>query len=271
MLMQTFDIERRHRVGPYYNVGAREEVGTHPFIYADAHAIRHMIDYRAFIDENSEPGYARFSSKLLPGTDDVRGVRVPKLKALAKAVVKDGDWRSFLDDDMTCFEERLLHALVIATAPMTAHERLALTERFLPHIDNWSVCDGFCQYWTVAPGSEREVWDYFASQMDTGDPWRMRVSLVARMIHYEGRESTLALIEDILSHDHGEYYYRMGAAWVFSFCFIRERDDALEALGSNRMEVWTHNKSIQKIRESFRVTKEDKDLVAGLRRHVPRR
>ena len=99
----------------------------------------------------------------------------------------------------------------------------------------------------------------------------MRVSLVARMIHYEDRESTLALIEDILSHDHEGHYYRMGAAWVFSFCFIRERDDALEALGSNRMEVWTHNKSIQKIRESLRVTGEDRELVARLRRRVPRR
>ena len=230
-----------------------------------------MIDYRSFIAENSEQEYARFSSKLLPGTDDVRGVRVPKLRALAKSIVKDGDWRSFLDDDMTCFEERLLHAFVIATAPMTVQERLALTERFLPHIDNWSVCDGFCQYWTITPGSEREVWDYFASQMGSGDPWRMRVSLVVRMVHYEDRDSTLALIGDILSHDHGEYYYRMGAAWVFSFCFIRERDEALKALGSNRMEAWTHNKAIQKIRESFRVTEEDKELVVRFRRRVPRR
>jgi 3-methyladenine DNA glycosylase AlkD len=229
-----------------------------------------MIDYRSFIAKNSEPEYARFSSKLLPGTDDVRGVRIPKLKTLAKRIVKDGDWRSFLDDDMTCFEERLLHAFVIATAPMTVQERLVLTETFLPYVDNWSVCDGFCQYWTIPPGSEREVWNFFSDQMNTGNPLRMRVSLVARMVHYKDRESTLALMEDILSHDNTEYYYRMGAAWTFSFCFIRERDAALEALESGRMELWTHNKSIQKIRESFRVSPEDKALVNGLKRRKPR-
>lgn len=225
-----------------------------------------MIDYRAFIAENSEPEYATFSSKLLPGTDDVRGVRIPKLKALAGSIVKDGCWRSVLEDDMTCFEERMLHGLIIATAPMDASERIGLTDTFLAHVDNWSVCDSLCQHWDISPGSEQEVWEYFGSLMGTGDPWRMRVSLVARMSHYKDRRSTLALIDDILAHDHTEYYYRMGAAWTFSFCFIRERDAALEALGSGRMEVWTHNKAIQKIRESYRVSPEDKVLVAGMRR-----
>lgn len=229
-----------------------------------------MIDYRKSIDEFSEPEYARFSSKLLPGVEDVRGVRIPRLKELARRIVAEDDWRSILGDDMTCFEERFLRGLVIATAPMDAGERISLTEGFLAHVDNWSVCDGFCQYWHVSPGSEDEVWDYFGSLMKTGDPWRMRVSLIMRMTHFKDRASTLMLIEDVLDNDHPEYYYRMGAAWTFSFCFIRERDAALEALESGRMELWTHNKSIQKIRESFRVSPEDKALVNGLKRRKPR-
>ena len=76
-----------------------------------------MIDYRQILRDEAEEDYARFSSKLNPGKEGIIGVRVPKVRALAKTIIKD-DWETYLEDDPECYEEELLKGLVIATAPM---------------------------------------------------------------------------------------------------------------------------------------------------------
>lgn len=225
-----------------------------------------MMDYRGFIKDNSEPEYAAFSSKLIPDTRlKLMGVRIPKLRGLAKTLIRDGSWRAVLEDDIENFEEHTLHGLIIATAPVGLDERISMTERFLPTIDNWSVCDSFSGSWSFHENESAEAWNYLASLMGSDQPWKMRFSLVSRMSSFKDPEHSACIVDDIVSHDNPEYYYRMGAAWAFSFCFIRNRDYSLKALESKGMEVWTHNKSIQKIRESLRVSAEDKATVSGLR------
>ncbi len=224
-----------------------------------------MINYREFIEKNSEKKYAEFSSKLIPEPVNMHGVRIPKLRMLAKEIIKDGSWRDVLNDDMRCFEEYMLHALIIATAPIHIGERIAMTDSFLPYVDNWSVCDTFSGSWSFGKKDAETAWNYLSSLIDSGDPWKMRFSLISRMSSFKDSEHSAMLVDDIVSHDNAEYYYRMGAAWAFSFCFIRNREYSLNALNSGRMEPWTHNKSIQKIRESLRVSAEDKETVLKLK------
>lgn len=224
------------------------------------------MDYREFIKDNSEPEYAAFSSKLIPGAKlELVGVRIPKLRALAKTLIKDGSWKEMLEDDIGNFEEHVLHSLVIATAPVGLDERISMTEEFLPTIDNWSVCDSFSGSWSFGRNESAEAWNYLSSLMGSDQPWKMRFSLISRMSSFKDPEHSASIVDDIISHDNPEYYYRMGAAWAFSFCFIRNRSYSLKALESKRMEAWTHNKSIQKIRESLRVSAEDKVVVSELR------
>lgn len=225
-----------------------------------------MIDYRTFIEENSEPDYAVFSSKLVPGKRlEMVGVRIPKLRKLAKDIIKEGSWMDVLEDNPVNFEEHLLRSLLIATAPVELDERIAMTEEFLPTVDNWSVCDAFSGSWSFKKADSERAWEYLSSLIDSQQPWRMRFSLISRMSSFKDPEHSAMIVDDIISHDNPEYYYRMGAAWAFSFCFIRNREYSLNALESGKMEPWTQNKSIQKIRESFRVSTEDKKLVSTLR------
>ena len=93
--------------------------------------------------ELAEPGYQAFQAKLLPGTENVLGVRTPKLRTLAKEILK-GDWRTFLlENDREWYENDLLQALVIAGAKMETEERLTYIREFLLRIENWAVCDLF--------------------------------------------------------------------------------------------------------------------------------
>lgn len=224
-----------------------------------------MIDYRRIIEESAEPDYAEFTSKLIPGKTGIKGVRAPALKKLAKQMVKD-DWEGFLEEEPLCYEEELLKGLVIATAPMDTERRIAYTESFLGHIDNWATCDSFCAAWKVPEGDRDRIYGYFASLMDSGECYRMRVSMVFRMDHFIDEGHVRDILQDIVDCTCEEYYCRMGAAWAVSFCYIKFPDITTEYLRMEGMDDWVCNKSIQKIRESYRVTDAQKEFVRSLKR-----
>ena len=222
------------------------------------------VDFRGMLRDASEPRLAEFNSKLTPGKDCIIGVRVPVIRDIARRVVGD-DWRQILDGEPESFEEEMLRGVVIATAPVTADERIRLTEDFLHYVDNWATCDIFCNSWKFKKGESEKVWHYFSSLIDSGEEYRMRVSLIARMSLFKDRDRMLLLAEDIESHDHPGYYYRMGAAWAASMIYVGFPDIGMSMLESGRMEAWTHNKTIQKAVESYRITPEQKAYLKTLK------
>lgn len=224
-----------------------------------------MIDYRRMIQENAEPEYAAFSSKLIPGKEGIMGVRIPVLRDIARSIVKD-DWEAFLQDTPENFEEEMLRGLVIATAPMDTERRIELTESHLDIIDNWSTCDSFCTSWKVLRKDSERIYDYFSALMDSGTEYRMRVSLIMRMDHFLDGDHVEDILDDIVSYRHEGYYYKMGAAWAVSFCYIKFPEVTEGYLKDPKMDDWICNKSIQKIRESYRVPDESKERLKSLRR-----
>ena len=192
------------------------------------------------------------------------GVRIPKVRALAKAIIKD-DWESFLEEEPVCFEEEVLRGLVIATAPMDVDRRLEYTEGFLDTIDNWSTCDSFCSSWKFSKKDSERVHSYFESLIDSGEEFRMRVSVVFRMAHFIDDGHVDKLLADIESYRNEGYYYKMGAAWAASFCYIKYPERTMAVLKRRKMDDWVYRKTIQKICESYRVPDEDKAVLKSMR------
>lgn len=217
------------------------------------------------LKENAEPEYAAFSSKLIPGKEGIIGVRIPVIRNIARSIVKD-DWEAFLQDTPENFEEEMLRCLVIATAPMDTDRRIMLTESHLDTIDNWSTCDSFCTSWKVPVKDSARIYDYFSSLMNSGTEYRMRVSLIMRMDHFLDGDHVEDILDDIVSYHHEGYYYKMGAAWAVSFCYIKFPEVTEECLKDPKMDDWICNKSIQKIRESYRVPDVCKERLRSLKR-----
>ena len=223
-----------------------------------------MIDYRRILEEEAEPNYRDFTSKLIPGKEGIMGVRIPKIRALAKRIIKD-DWESFLEEEPGCFEEEFLRGLVIATAPMDTERRLEYTVEFLNCIDNWSTCDSFCSSWKYPKKDSERVHSYFRSLIDSGQEYRMRVSVVFRMSHFIDDQHVEGLLSDIESYRNEGYYYKMGAAWAASFCYIAYPEKTMAVLKAGKMDDWVYRKTIQKICESYRVSDEDKAVLRSMR------
>ncbi len=227
-----------------------------------------MIDFRRMLADASDPALAEFNSKLLPGKEGIIGVRMPDIRRIASLIIRDG-WEQVLEGEPQSHEEEVLRGIVIAQAPVSTAERVSLSDSFLGYIDNWAVCDAFCQSWAFPEEDSGTAWEYFSSLIDTDQEYPMRVSVVARMWKFQDQHHDRALMEDIVSHDHPGYYYRMGAAWAASMVYARHPAIAEDAFADGRMEPWTQNKAVQKIRESLRVPEDQKEHVKRFRRSVP--
>ena len=62
-----------------------------------------------------------------------------------------------------------------------------------------------------------------------------------------------------------EYYINMMRAWYFATALAKQPDAALPWLTEKRLDLWTHNKAIQKAVESRRIPPGMKQLLRGLR------
>ena len=107
-----------------------------------------MIDFRKMLLEASEPRLAEFNSKLVPGKGNILGVRMPEIRRIASLVIKDG-WVQILDGRPQSHEEEILRAIVVAQAPISTAQRIEAADAIIRQMDNWAVCDAFCQSWKL--------------------------------------------------------------------------------------------------------------------------
>ena len=212
----------------------------------------------------SDEGNAEFVRKLVPGDHVIIGARLPAMRELAKKVAKD-DWRSYIDTwEPECMEDCMLRGLVIAYAKMDIDERLEQYHSFIPLIDNWSVCDSFCNTWKPKKGERGRVWDFIVPYLRTGDEFQMRFSAVmmlALFIDDDHIENVISLLD---SADNDGYYFRMAKAWTLSVCFVKYPEMTMRYLERGTLDEDTLRMTVRKIIDSYRVSDEMKAKVRGL-------
>lgn len=224
-------------------------------------------EFDEFLRSNSEEKFKGFTEKLINTSLDMVGVRVPILRKAAKEISK-GDWRDFLTWEMRSYEQCFVKGVVIASAKMCQEERLELSDRFLPEITDWSVCDSFCGSWKVERGKEDALWDWSADLLDTGEEFRMRVGAVMMMDHFID-DAHIGRMLDLLTAERRSpgYYWDMGCAWALSFCFIRYPDETEEAMFRGTLSTEILRMTVNKVRDSYRVPD---DRKKALREHLNR-
>lgn len=216
--------------------------------------------------ELSDLKYRDFHSKLLPGTENVMGVRTPELRKLAKEIIK-GDWETFLEEnDRAWYENDILQGLVTAGAKMTPEERLRRVRAFLPRIENWAVCDIFCGSLKDAEKYPELYWEFLKPYVQSEKPYEIRFAVVMLLSHFVKKE----YLQDAFAYFDGihmdHYYVRMAVAWAVSVYFVHFPEETYQYLRENRLDDWTYNKALQKITESYRVSPETKVQIRAMKR-----
>jgi 3-methyladenine DNA glycosylase AlkD len=224
--------------------------------------------------------YADFQAKLTPGVEPWRfiGVRTPQLRALAKDIVRgkaDG-----IDAELTArflaelpheyFDENQLHAFIISEIK-EFNECVAMTEAFLPYVNNWATCDQLSPKVFAKKKGGRLV--YGAELLRHIDRWlcsdetyTVRFGIGMLLAHYLDGDFDPAWMDRVAEIRSGEYYINMMIAWYFATSLAKQWDAAHDVLIHNRLDEWTHNKTIQKAVESRRITDEQKAYLRTLKR-----
>lgn len=225
-------------------------------------------EIRAEIQKMAEPAYAAFSSGLLPGTENILGVRLPKLWALAKTLAREGEpaLETLFAAAPESFEETMLCGMLVGAVKLPDEKRLWWIERFIPRVDNWSVCDRFC-CGLRAVGRNRPFYRPLVEKLlDTGEEYPVRTGLVLMLDWYLVPEEIGWALDRLRAFSHPGYYARMGAAWCGSIAYIHFPCEMEAFLRENTLDPFTHNKTIQKICESRRVDGETRAKLRALKR-----
>ena len=141
---------------------------------------------------------------------------------------------------------------------------LSALEAFLPFVDNWAACD------TLRPAAVKKRLGDFERQIDgylaSAHPYTQRFGIEMLMSYYLGEAFRPAQLDKVAAVSSEHYYVRMMQAWYFATALAKQYEAALPILEEGRLEKWTHNKTIQKAVESFRVSEEHKAYLKTLRR-----
>lgn len=209
--------------------------------------------------------YRDFNASLIPTVDKsiVIGVRVPALRKLAKELKGSAQAAQFMAALPHHYhEENLLQALLINEIKDFEGCMEAL-ELFLPFVDNWAVCDMLGP--KVLAKDKEELMERILLWLESPHAYTQRFAMCMLMSHFldgDFKEEYLGLVAGVESE---EYYVRMMQAWYFATALAKQYDSAVKYIEGRRLESWTHNKSIQKARESFRVSPEHKEYLKTLK------
>lgn len=210
--------------------------------------------------------YAAFQAKLTPNLtlEDFIGVRTPDLKKFAKQLYKEGDYQEFLNDlPHKYFDENQLHAFIIAEIK-DYDTCIKEVNNFLPYVNNWATCD------QLSPKSFKKNKDNLLKEIKvwikSKETYTVRFAIGNLMRHYLEEDYDVKYPEMVSKVKSDEYYINMMIAWYFATALAKQYDSVLPYVTDNKLDVWTHNKTIQKAVESDRITPQQKDYLKSFKR-----
>lgn len=225
------------------------------------------MNVKAQLLELAEPSYQEFSSRLLPGTTNILGVRLPILRKIAKQIAKE-NWREFLkQNDEVYFEEVMLKGMVIGyTKDASVFEIMQYIKNFVPKIDNWSVCDSFCSGLKITKKHQQQFWPMITSYLSSDNEFEVRFGIVMMLNYYVDNKYVVDTLNHLEQVNHSGYYVRIAIAWAISVCYVQYPNLTLSYLKESQLDTFTYNKALQKICESLKSDQKTKELMKQLKR-----
>lgn len=209
--------------------------------------------------------YRDFQCKLIPGIDveTVIGVRTPQLRAYAKELFKAGEYKEFLNElPHKYYDENNLHGFILCLIK-DYDEALAELERFLPYVDNWATCD-LMRPNAFDKNRDRLIED-IRRWMASDEVYTIRFGEEMLMTFFLDDDFEVEYLDWVATIRSEEYYVNMMTAWFFATALAKQYDATLPYIEGMRLDKWTHNKAIQKARESYRVSDDQKAYLKTLK------
>lgn len=216
---------------------------------------------RGELQKHIDETYKQFHTSLVPGLTKMMGVRIPILRELAKKAAKE-DYYGFIEDfQPEIYEEVMIRGMMIGYAKFSMEEQKRELKKFIPLINNWAVCDSCCTTYKFMKKNQEEWFSFLEPYLNSSQEYKIRFAVVC-LLDFFVQEAFIDRILNCFSDIHHEgYYVKMAVAWAVSVCYVKFPEKTEDFLLKNTLDDFTHNKAIQKIRESCRVSKEEKERL----------
>ena len=215
--------------------------------------------------ELRDEDYAAFQSKLTPNVSPELfiGVRVPEVRKLAKAIKKQPETEKFLNElPHKYYDENMLHGVLLSE--MKDYEScVEKVEAFLPYVDNWAVCDIMSP--KVFKKHKEELLVKIREWVSSKPTYTCRFGMEMLMSFYLDEDFKPEYLEIPAAVHSDEYYVNMMSAWFFATALAKQWEETIPYLEERKLDVWVHSRTIQKARESYRITKEQKEYLQTLK------
>jgi len=223
---------------------------------------------RIELEKIAEENYRIFATKLIPNVDNLLGVRLPRLRKIAKKIAQlDYEYYLAMDDPLY-FEEVMLQGMIIGEIKLPWTERSRYVKQFISKIDNWSVCDSFCCGLKFEVSEKELVWQFLQPYFASDKPYDIRFAVVMLLFYFvddEYAQKAFTLFDQIKNDD---YYVKMAVAWAISIYFRELPTLTMSYLQKNQLDDWIYNKALQKITESLKVDSSTKIIIRSMKRKI---
>ena len=220
----------------------------------------------------SEESIAELSAKLNPTSDAnlMIGIRIGNLRKIAKQIVKN-DWQKYLEESKKVsnryFEEIILEGLVIGYAKTELDEKLKLIEGYIPNITSWAINDTFCPTIKIKKDELEIMWNFIQKYLVSEKEFEVRFAVIMMLDNFIIDDYVDKVIKKLDKVNNEGYYAKMAVAWTMAEIGIKYNEKAMAYLkGDNNLDDFTYNKTLQKMRESFRIPKEQKEELKKMKR-----
>ena len=234
------------------------------FKYAKSYKpINARIQEKLFELQNT--GYRNFHSKLMPEIDieSIIGIRTPQLRNLSKEFAKDKEIDDFLTNlPHRYYDENNMHGFIISEIKDYEH-CIAEIDRLLPYVDNWATCD-LLRPKSFAKNHSKLIKD-IRRWMKSKNTYTIRFGIEMLMTHFLDDDFHPEYLQWVAAVRNDEYYVKMMVAWYFATALAKQYESTLPIIEQKQLIKWTHNKTIQKAIESYRITEEQKAYLKTLK------
>lgn len=195
------------------------------------------------------------------------GIRIPQLRKLAQKIIKEASLEECIQSiDNKYFEETILQGLVIAYGKDTFENKKSKIKEFIPKIDSWAICDTFVPTLKIKDRELENAWEFILNYINSDKEFEVRFAVIMMMDYFiidKYVDNVIGLLDNVKNDG---YYAKMGIAWCLAEIGVKYNEKLLKYLkGKNNLDKFTYNKTLQKMIESYRISKEQKIILKGMK------
>ena len=220
---------------------------------------------RQILEEHADHEYRDFSGSLNPDEMyPMLGVRIPVLRQIAGRLVREYGISAL--DRLTdgTYEEVLMQGVVIAKSRLPEEEKKPYIDEYLLKCgDGWSLTDCLASSFKPKDSGLWMKWVLDYARSDSNAMVRFGYVMMMKLLKDEYIDD---IINSVVSRPSEIYYIEMAQAWLLATAAIRYGGRVEKLLEEGVLNRFTHNKTIQKMVESYRISDEVKERVRRMKK-----